>query len=199
MKNYIIFFVLILTGLTACEDSLDFQVKDRIILENFFQTEDDAIGSVTGIYDALIEKDMYKSNLWLIQDIASDDCDALSTWNDPNAHQLDRYTLQSTNNYITSTWRGAYLLISRANLSINRIPDVTMDEDLKSRLRAEAKFLRALSYFNLVRLYGAVPLILTTETYIDKYLVPRTSVDSVYAQIIDDLNSAADNLPESYT
>jgi hypothetical protein len=198
MKKYIISSLIFLAAASGCEKSLDFEVKDRITLENFFGTSDDAVAAINAIYDALGDVDLYNSSVWLVQDIASDDCDALSTWNDPNAHQFDRYTLQSTNNYTTNIWRASYQLISRANLAIERIPGINMDETLKNRLLGEAKFLRALNYFNLVRLFGDVPLVLQTESDIDDYLVPRTDRETVYAQIISDLEDASGVLPKTF-
>jgi starch-binding outer membrane protein, SusD/RagB family len=199
MKKYIILTTALLIALTACEESLEFEVKNQLTLENYFQSEEDAIASVNAVYDALGDVDLYRSTFWLIQDISSDDCDALSTWNDPNAQQFHSYNLQSTNNYLAGVWRAFYQVIARANLSISRIPDVAMDETMQERLLGEAKFLRALSYFNLVRMFGDVPLVLEPESDIDKYLVPRSSVDSVYDQIIKDLKDAVNGLPPLFS
>ena len=199
MKKYFIMPMIALAILAGCEESLEFEVKDRITLENFFQSREDAIAAVNAVYDVLGAVDLYCSSLWLIQDIASDDCDAKPTWNDPNAHQFDRYTLQATNNYTTNIWKDSYRLISRANLAIDRIPEIEMDEKLKERLLGEARFLRALSYFNLVRLFGGVPLVLHVESDIDAYRVPRADRESVYAQIISDLEDAAAVLPATYS
>ena len=199
MKRTITGFTGLLLLIGGCEKSLEFEVKDKITLENFFETSDDAVASVNAIYDALGDVDLYNSSLWLIQDLASDDCDALPTWNDPNAHQFDRFTLQTNNNYTTNIWRASYQLISRANLSIERIPDIAMDESLQERLLGEAKFLRGLNYFNLVRLFGDVPLVVNTESDIDDYLVPRTDQTQVYDQIITDLQEASEVLPRSYS
>jgi hypothetical protein len=74
-----------------------------------------------------------------------------------------------------------------------------MDESLKNRLLGEARFLRALSYFNLVRLFGGVPLVLQTESDIDDYLLPRSDEETVYGQIIEDLELAAGSLPLTYS
>ncbi len=199
MKKAILYISILLLFVVACEETLDFEVKDKLTLENFFMTADDALASVNGIYDVLGQVNMYNSSMWLIQDISSDDCDASSTWNDPNAQQFDRYTLQANNNYTTSMWKASYDLISKANLSIDSIPAIDMDETLQKRLLGEAKFLRALSYFNLVRLFGGVPLVLHPETDIDNYLVPRAEAEQVYDQIIQDLEDAAANLPTSYS
>jgi len=198
MKKLSILLLFALAILSGCEEALEFPVKDKVTLDNYFQTEDDAFSSVMGVYDALGDLDLYKSKFWIIQDIGSDDCDALSTWNDPNAQQFDQYTLQTSNTYTTGIWRASYQLIARANLSVAGIAGITMDETAKNKFLGEARFLRALSYFNLVRLFGDVPLVLEPESDISKYLVPRASADSVYAQIIRDLNFAAGVLPKSY-
>lgn len=198
MKKHYLYIVFLLIVSSGCEESLEFEVKDRLTLDNFFQTSEDAVASVNAIYDVLGDVHMYNSSLWLVQDIASDDCDAPSTWNDPNAIQLDHYTVQATNLYITNIWRASYQLISRANLAIHRIPEIDMDETLKSRLMGEARFLRALSYFNLARMFGGVPLILQPESDIDNYLVPRMDVTLIYDQIILDLEDAAAVLPSSF-
>lgn len=198
MKKSILYVVLLMFLVVACEESLEFEVKDRLTLENFFLNADDALASVNGIYDVLGQVDMYNSSMWLIQDISSDDCDASPTWNDPNAHQFDTYSLQANNNYTTSMWKTLYNLISKANLSIDSIPVIDMDETMQNRLLGEARFLRALSYFNLVRLYGGVPVVLHPETDIDNYLVPRDEPELVYDQIIKDLEEASISLPTSY-
>ena len=198
MKKSILYISILLLFAMGCEKSLEFEVKDKLTLDNFFQTADDAQASVNGIYDVLGDVNMYNSSIWLIQDISSDDCDASSTWNDPNAQQFDRYTVQANNNYTTSMWKASYDLISKANLSIDSIPVIKMDEDFQNRLLGEAKFLRALSYFNLVRLFGDVPLVLHPESDIDHYLVPRTESALIYDQIIQDLEDAAASLPISY-
>jgi len=198
MKKSIFYISILLLFVLGCEDSLEFEVKDKLTLENYFQSETDAIASVNGIYDALGDVNLYNSSVWLIQDISSDDCDANPTWNDPNAQQFDRYTLQADNNYTTNIWKASYDLINRANLSIDSIPAIDMDGKLQARLLGEAKFLRALSYFNLVRLYGGVPLVLHPETDIDNYIVPRAAPEQVYGQIVKDLEEASASLPNSY-
>jgi hypothetical protein len=193
---YCVFFLFL--SLVGCEKSLEFEAKDKLTLDNYFQTPEDAVNSVNSVYDVLGQVNLYSSTFWLIQDIGSDDCDALSTWNDPNAHQIDRYTVEATNNYTTGLWETSYKLISRANLAFKRIPEIDMDPVLQERLLGEARFLRALSYFNLVRLFGGIPLVLEPESDIDAYLVPRAEVSQVYQQIISDLQYAEGALPAAY-
>jgi hypothetical protein len=81
---------------------------------------------------------------------------------------------------------------------LTNIPAIEMDENLKARYLAEAKFVRALSYFRLVRAYGDVPLRLTIPKDASEYNLPRTPKDQVYAQIEKDLTEAATVLPQNY-
>ena len=93
-----------------------------------------------------------------------------------------------------------YYGINRANIAVDNVPTISMDTVLRDRLVRESKFIRALLYFNLVRLYGDVPLVLhnPSSTNISNLLIARTPADSVYSQIIADLKDAT-NLPKSYS
>jgi len=91
-------------------------------------------------------------------------------------------------------WDNNYAGIMKANAAINNIPSITMNADMQQRLICEAKFLRALYYFNLVRFFGDVPLIVRLES-INDAMIPRTPIDQVYAQIIEDLQDAKKALP----
>ncbi|SDZ82137.1 RagB/SusD family nutrient uptake outer membrane protein [Pedobacter hartonius] len=102
---------------------------------------------------------------------------------------------------VLQIWQQHYAAIKKANIAIDTIPHITFDATLNKRLVAEAKFLRALYYFNLVRLYGDVPLILHAQNSINlaDQQVSRTPTALVYEQIETDLSSAAADLPNSYT
>ena len=106
----------------------------------------------------------------------------------------------ATNDRVRKSWQQHYFGISRANLAIDNIPNIPFDETLRSRLVREAKFIRALLYFNLVRLHGDVPLILhdPSTVHVSELKVGRNPADEVYAQIVADLTDAT-QLPDSYT
>ena len=96
------------------------------------------------------------------------------------------------NVFVANWWNGLYSVIAQANLCLDKVPGIQMDAAAKNRILGEARFLRAWSYFYLVRLYGAVPL-LTEPIYSatdEKVYASRTSVDSVYDQIVTDLKEA---------
>ena len=95
------------------------------------------------------------------------------------------------NVFVDNWWNGAYSVIAQANLVLQKVPPITpMDDAQKNKILGEARFLRAWSYFYLVRLYGAVPLITEPVDATSPTLLPqRSSIDSVYTQIVSDLTS----------
>jgi starch-binding outer membrane protein, SusD/RagB family len=185
----------------ACKKQLDLE-PHKIYYDNFYQSKEDALNAVNAVYDVLCHTNAYSSSLWLIQDVASDDCNVRSTINDPYLKEFQFYTLGATNGYLSGIWQEAYLGISRANIVLDRVPLINMDTTLQKRILGEARFLRGLFYFNLVRLFGDVPLVLKptsanlTPEEINPYRAPK---DQVYAQIIDDLTQASNDLPDAYT
>src|SRR5256884_2935835 len=96
-------------------------------------------------------------------------------------------------------WGSAYWNINRANTVLDRVPGITMDPTLRDRLLNEARFLRANSYFNLVRWFGEVPLLEHEVKSLDGLGVSRAPAADVYALIVSDLQQAAAGLPASYT
>src|SRR5690606_11667008 len=132
--------------------------------------------------------------------MAGDDEDPGPGATNPDVRSLSVLAHSSTNLRIYEIWQQHYAAIKRANVALAKIPNIDFDSSLKNRLLAETKFLRALYYFNLVRLYGDVPLVLSYETYIDAndYAIARTPSTAVYAQIEKDLKEAAEVLPDRY-
>lgn len=96
------------------------------------------------------------------------------------------------NVFVANWWNGPYSVIAQTNLVLDKVPGIQMEEAAKNKILGEARFLRAWAYFYLVRLYGDVPL-LTEPIYSatdEKVYASRTSIDSVYAQIVADLQTA---------
>lgn len=100
----------------------------------------------------------------------------------------------STNAYANATWQHCYTGISRCNIIIQSLPDANIPDSVKKNIDGQAKFLRALNYFKLVRLYGSVPLFLKLVTTAEDSFKPRASVDSVYNQIVSDAMDAIGEL-----
>src|SRR5882724_9167315 len=159
-----------------------------------------AVQATNGIYGQLRNWSVHVF-AWLgITEIASDESDKGSTPTDASFFlDLKNYTItpssQGTSNILDTYWGGQYVGINRANLVINNAPGVkTLSSELKNRLVAEARFLRAYFYFNLVRTFGGVPLILN-DTLINNNNAHRASTADVYALMESDLGFAVVNLP----
>lgn len=192
-------------GLSVSCNKLTEDPDSIITTSQFYKTESDARAAVAAAYSTLnsdpaADFPIYGRNLNLLTGNGSDDQVFSPSNTNPDVRALGTATYVATNDRIKKSWQQHYYGISRANVAIDNIPNIPIDTALRSQLVREAKFIRALLYFNLVRFHGDVPLILHDPTTVDvnKLMVPRTSKDSVYRQIIADLTDAA-NLPKTFT
>jgi hypothetical protein len=211
MKNsiYKIIFLLTATIFLSCNKQLEENPNSVIVSSQFYQTSSDAVAAVNAIYntlnsDPLGDFPMYGRQLNLLTDNASDNQNFSPSNTNPDVRALSTVTYVSVNGRILKNWQQQYFGINRANIAIDNIAAIPATQfqnpALQTRLINEAKFIRALLYFNLVRLFGDVPLILHNPTSVDvsTLKVARTPKDSVYAQIIQDLTDAS-GLPATYT
>jgi len=113
--------------------------------------------------------------------------------------QFDNFTVTSTNRELPDFWNGMYQEINYCNQVIDNVPKISMDATLQARYIAEAKFIRAYSYFRLVRAFGDVPLRMHLPSNASEYNIPRTPQDQVWTAIEQDLTDAASGLPASYS
>lgn len=198
----ILFLVPAFTGLTGCKKSfLDAPVEGRVPAEQFWQSQDDATKAVNAMYGNL--------RGWLftafaaagVESIPSDDASTGTEPSDgsyPFMNEFDTYKVTSTNDRVYDFWNGMYQEINYANQVLDNIPNIDMDGALKARYLLEAKFVRAYSYFRLVRAFGDVPLRLSVPTDASQYNLPRSPKADVWAAIEQDLTDAA-ALPASYS
>lgn len=196
--QYIIICTIIL-GFVSCEKSLLEEEPESFISPgNFYKTEADAIAAINSVYDDL--GNIYDVTYQIITDNSTDDSKAGPGVNDAAILEIDNYTHSSVNNRLDMMWRFSYSGINRANTVLDRIPLITnINEKTKNQVLGEAKFLRALLYFDLLRLFGDVPLILTSTEQNEGLMVTRTSKEEVYNQIITDLKDAEIALPGIYS
>lgn len=165
----------------------------------FWKTPDDALKGVNAIYAQLRSWDNVAFNALCIESTGADEADKGSTPTDATFFNLyDTFTVTSTQGALQGFWTGQYQNINLCNQVLDNVPDITMDETLKSRYLAEAKFVRAYSYFRLVRAFGRVPLRLNVPKDASEYNLPQSDKAAVYAQIEKDLTEAAASLPPSY-
>lgn len=188
---------------TACTDLLTEQPKDRISTDAFYQTAADAKAAIAAAYRPLSTGALWGTNLQWALNAATDESRVGPEEENPNIVALTQLTWTTTNPYIAGSnasggaWAGTYLMITRANLVLDKVPGIAMDETQKTQIMGEAKFLRALGYFYLVRLYGDVPLVLTPDEQLA--LGPRNAQADVFTQIVKDATEAEAALPASWT
>lgn len=192
--KYLLTLSLLVTAV-SCTEVLDRVPQGEFTLDNYFQTEDHAVQSVNAIYNQLREWQVHVFSFIGMTDIVSDDSEKGSFPSDGFfLQEVEDFEFTASNVAPSSVWSGYYDGVFRANLAIERIPNVPeMDEALRTRLIAEARTLRAYFYFNLVRWFDGVPLVL--EPFPESFAIPRSSADEVYAQIIADLEAGAAVLP----
>jgi len=197
MKKYkisVIVMTLLLSIVTSCHDELDTVPLSTLAPENFFNDLKEAEIAVNGVYDKMA--DHYQQGFIYMSDHGSHV--ATIVLNNPRLNLYGWYTMTNSDRFVTATWQTAYEAIYRSNVVINRVNQLDIDDEvLKNRIIAEARFLRALTYFNLVRFYGDVPLVLDELLDLDNPEVvnqARTSSSLVYDAIIEDLKFAETHL-----
>ncbi len=185
---------ILLLALTSCE--LGFDVKPKMLISDdiAFSTKENVYSALIGCYDALQFQHYYGRNLIIIGDLASDNSVASGT--KIEYYSVDENNLLSDNILVEGVWGDIYSAINRVNYMLFKLAEVDfLTETEMKDYTGQLKFLRALHYFNLVRLYGDIPLKTqpTTDAEEDNSL-PRTPVALVYDQIISDLEYAESNI-----
>lgn len=202
MKYYAILLMTAgsLALLSGCESLLDTYPENRYTEDTFWKTETQADAGLTACYTSLRREGIYGGGAW-----------ATPLWEEtatPNATDYNSASGffriaegihdGSNSGIINNRWAHAYEGIGRCNTYLAKVVDIPMDETKKSQGIAEAKFLRALFYSMLVNYYGDAPLILEPPVA-EHNTLPRTPKDQVFAQIIKDLDEAAEVLGENAT
>lgn len=195
MKKFIVFFLAV-SVFTSCETFLEEEPYD-FLGTNFYQNEKDAVIGLNGVFGIMQSQNYYQRTVWLVSELPGDYLQVALT-NAPR-QELEGYTFAGNNAEITNWWVSAYVMIARANDLLEKVPAIAMDETKKNVILGNARFLRALAYFDLVRSFGEVPLVLTTiKSPSDNMKPSKASIAEIYAQIIDDLTFAEANcLPEN--
>lgn len=192
------------TGFYSCKKYLDVNPQGQITQAQIATDPSAAQNLVTGIYNVFyiggFDPDIDSFQFVIMTDIASDDSDKGSSPSDyGDALQIDNLQTPATNGVINNVWNGYYQGIARTNQALGQLQNATFDAATKNKLLAEARFLRAYFYFNLVRLFGGVPKLDHVPSVSEAnspQLQTRASAADIYAFIISDLDFAVTNLPE---
>ncbi|MCQ6958700.1 RagB/SusD family nutrient uptake outer membrane protein [Mucilaginibacter aquariorum] len=180
------------------KDFLEQSDPNAISIDANFKSPNDVLLAVNGIYQSLRSGNNIGETSGLWTDERSDDTgtnDNQSNAGEP--FQFNNFSILPSNTYLKSHWVSLYGTITRANVVLSNIDKVTFpDANLKLQYSAEAKFLRALTYFHLVRLWGDVPLVTrqlsSTEVAANTF---REKQETVYGQIVADLKDVVNNNP----
>lgn len=182
---------------SSCSDFLEQNPQTDLSENDFYKTADDITSAVNGAYSALQEDNIY-GNWYVFGEIPSDNTRNQLSGSVTTQNEFDQFYIDTQNSMIASFWKAAYKVINRTNTVLGRIDGIPMDTELASRYKLECKFIRSLMYFNLVRVFGDVPLVLKEINIAESYGILREPKDNVYNQIIADLKEAQ-ALPVSYS
>ena len=200
MKKIYLLLILIAGFVSSCDSFLEEKTYGLVIPSTYPQSLAALDNCLNALYS--INNAMYRETGVLAYAAAGDDLTTLPGGNKAGYLQFDIFTVQDNNDRIVMLWDNAYQAIKQANviiLSIDNIkqPDKAPEyvETQKSRALGQAHFIRALSYYNLVRIFGEVPIVSDLSVNYDR---PKASFVDIYTQIESDLKKAEELLPINY-
>lgn len=182
----------------SCHDMLETNPTTFYTQNTFWKNSDHAIQALTGCYQALTVSDLYNAQTPFMWDCMTPN--AYNYDNQNGANEIARGVHTSTTLGMNlNVWRGCYRGIGRCNAVITNVPTISMDETLKNRIVAEAKFLRAFYYDKMNVVFNGVPLILDPPSIAEQSSLPRNSYDEVLTAVLKDLDDAISILPATYS
>jgi len=199
MKPRMIYLMLVFALTTSCKKFLDEVPKDEISSGQYFKTPDHASNAVNGLYRTGAPQfydpsgGTYAGSRMMFTTYITGYIDNEFKGQEIHAQYARNMTFTGDNlsTYIQSMWSMVYAGIARANTAIKYIPNTTGISDTQSKkLQGEAKFFRALGYFQLVRLFGGVPLVTEPYESLENLAISKSTIEQVYALITSDLEYA---------
>ncbi len=173
------------------KDFLDVEPPSVLTGTSYYRNATDAEAAVTAAYSSV--RNLNTDNYAKITEAPLNDIEIFNT----QGLNLDGWSLDPNDVIPDDVWQGAYEGIFRANLVLQHVPDIEMDAAEQSRILGEAKFLRALFYWQLSTVFGPVPLVTEADpTDPSKAQVPNSTLDALNAQMISDLKDACNRLPK---
>ena len=193
MRIKIIFYILIGVGLmtAGCSDFLEITPMSSLSPESFYKNEQEAELAIASVYSDLARDDTYARDIPMHFECGTDET-VFSRANNNWAVAINSFN--SSTNEIGNAWARLYRGINHANLFLKKIVDADMSEEKRTQYIAEARFVRAFYYFDLVRLWGDVPLRLDPVESRDGNNLAFSPALDIYNQIIEDFTFAGENL-----
>lgn len=194
---------LLVTGTTlaavvivACTKKLEVTDQNNPTTDSYFKTATELQQGVNAVYSSLRAGNLMGREWFFTHDMrGSETAPGGAQLEAPRAELLKQASPAPSNSVMTSVWNGTYQMINRANLVISQAPNVTDNTDLRDVTVGEAEFLRAWAYFELVSMWGDVPVYTEPITSADGYKAKSSAAD-VYTLIISDLTDAVSKLPD---
>lgn len=195
MKKIIISnLILLLLVFTSCSNLLNENPKDFASPEGFFNTEDEVLSALYGVYGYLHDVYIGDYERILLGDLG---VDVMVCRQIPRIDIYQHYQMEAPTVEFSTSWKAHYSAIGAANMVIARTEKSTLKEDFKQLVISEARFLRAYFYHNLVLTWGDVPMWLGELNIEDVSILSRAPKEQVIDQILDDLEFASSHLPEN--
>ncbi|GAF02599.1 RagB/SusD family nutrient uptake outer membrane protein [Saccharicrinis fermentans] len=199
IKAYIIISCMAFS-LWSCDDFLDLEPISEETTATAYDSYSQIEAALTGTYESF-QSDAYVWNNILFQDVRSDN--HYAGGDNAEIFEIDFLNISATNSKVYQSWSNIYNAILKANIVLKKVDDVhdvLLTEERRQQIKGEAYFLRAYHYYNLVNLWGGVPLILTatTSTKASDVNIERSSAERVYEQILADLDTSISLLPDTY-
>ena len=199
MKTIKLFTTLLTLMGSGCSNFLEENPQGTFSSSTFYKSQDDALVAITGVYNVTGFVNSM-NQLWAFGDVASDDAVKGGLAGDQiDVQFIDQFNYLRTNTVLNNVWQYYYEGITRANYVLYYVPSINMDATLKNRIVGEAKFLRAYFYFNLVNIFGEIPLKVLPPFSSSEINLPKSPVAVIYKQITTDLAEATKVLSKSYS
>lgn len=208
MKKIIIIIFAFL--LFACEDIMEEKVYSSLTPIGFFETEQDIMTGVNGVYAGMQSDTWYISILWMADMMPGALC---HNWNYQGWNTLNLYDSWDTWFNHWQIWLASYNIVGRANVLLDALKNSPVEEDIKVKYESEIRFIRAYVYFILTQTFGSVPLPINAPSGLNEILIPDSSnvsdiLDSdflkqverskIYDFLVDEFKFCESNLPTSY-
>ena len=196
----IIIILTLFVFISSCKKFITKNPVGEYTESEFYQTQAQAILAINAAYAPLAFTTANVNRLWVFGDVASDDAAKGGNPGDQaDIGFIDDFNVNSTNGNLASMWSLLYDGVTRCNLVLAKVPSIKMDINLQQRILGEAKFLRAYYYFELVNVFGDVPVVLTPLDA-GQLQITQSPEQQIYESVIEpDLKDAVNALPLTYS
>jgi len=198
-KSSFLLLIIVVLAFSGCRPTLDESIYSQVAVDEFYKTEDQAQLALNGVYNQLWN-DPYRDGQWItLGDVTAGTLTGGGSANGSGdrsgiTNEWNTYTWTSDAIELITGWNIFYTAINWDNTLIDKLELSSIPSASKARIDGQAKFLRAFFYFNLVRMFGGVPLYVHGTTDLSEASKPRNTADEVYTQIISDLQQAQTEL-----